>query len=150
MAPFLVRVLLWQMPGLASLELSPLQTWRAAVISDCIFSQPKKESHGLREVPNVWKYGPLPRCTQALMSLAPVEAKAAVQTHHPFKAYLVPSKKMLPIDKRIGSSACSVEPLPSVPPVSFLHTGPKDTLPNATFYSRPREIPCHLVQRGNH
>lgn len=68
----------------------------------------------LREAPNVWKYGPLPRCTQTLMSLAPVEAKAAGQTHHPLKAYLVPSKKMLPIDKRIRSSVCTTELLPSV------------------------------------
>lgn len=86
----------------------------------------------LREVPNVWKDGPLPRGSQTLMSLSPVEAVAAVQTYRTFKAYLVLREKYSLIDTRVRTSACPVEVLP----VSFLTTGPKDRLPNV-FYSDP-------------
>lgn len=81
----------------------------------------------LREVPNVWKYGPLPCCTQTLMSLSPAEATAAVQTHHPFKAYLVLSKKNAP-RHYVNQNLCVYYGPPTILiPVSLLNTGPRDT-----------------------
>lgn len=101
---------------------------------------PAKNNHMvLREVPNVWKYGPLPHGSQTLMSSSPVEAVAAVQTHHPFKAYLVLSEKYPPSIWESGLLCVLWKSYPSVLPVSFLTTGPKDRLPNV-FYSDPREI----------
>ena len=82
---------LWQMSDLASLEMSPLWTWEAAVVSKCSFSQPKTHMV-LRDVPNVWKYGQLPCCSRELMSWSPAEAKAVVQIHSPFRAHLVLNK----------------------------------------------------------
>lgn len=65
--PLLAMVLLWQMSDSASREMSPLWTWKAAVISKCSVSPPKKHTV-LRDMPNAWKYGHLPCCSQALMS----------------------------------------------------------------------------------
>lgn len=127
------RVPLWQMSDLASLRDEPITDLERC----CHFwlhLLPAKNNHVvLREVPNVWKYGPLPRCSQTLMFSSPLEATAAVQTHHPFKAYLVQSKK------KSSPSACESEPLhvlwDSYPSVCcFLtQTGPEDTLPKAVF-----------------
>lgn len=89
--PFLATVSLGQMSNLASLEMGPLWTWKAAVISKCSFSQPKTHT-ALRHVPNVWKYGQLPCCPQALMIKSPAEAPAAVQTRCSFRAHLVLNK----------------------------------------------------------
>lgn len=95
----------------------------------------------LREVPNVWKDGPLPRGSQTLMSLSPVEAVAAVQTYRTFKAYLVLSEKYSLIDTRVRTSACPVEVLPVRTPCFLPYNWPRG---QATKYILLRSLRNHL------
>lgn len=103
---------------------------------------PAKNNHMvLREVPNVWKDGPLPRGSQTLMSLSPVEAVAAVQTYRTFKAYLVLSEKYSLIDTRVRTSACPVEVLPVRTPCFLPYNWPRG---QATKYILLRSLRNHL------
>lgn len=80
--------------GLSITRDEPIMDLESHIISKCRLAQPKKHAV-LRDVPNVWKYGQLPCCSQALMSQSPAEAKAVVQTYCSFRAHLVLNKNSL-------------------------------------------------------
>lgn len=61
--------------GLSITRDGPIMDLESCIISKCRLAQPKKHAV-LSDVPNVWEYGQLPCCSQALTSQSPAEAKA--------------------------------------------------------------------------